>query len=274
MTEQPPQWPGNEEQETEHNPFWQSAALGDSNKQWQDAEPRYWYEAFRDILTMRDEVDCADILNGPTADYGHAYGRYAAVSGVIIVIVVALLGLLIAIAPDDAFDDTSPRSSTSTFGDTQSTEEDFNPEELLAVYCIGGPVSIVLNIVIYTIGLGIVHVIATTLFTGDGDFEKLVYGVFTLWTAYSAAAFVIVVPLLIVLFIGAAVLGADLFLLCFVIFGIAVMFYMYYLYTLIVKTVYSFGWGSAFMSAVVIPIGGVVFLYASCALCLTSGTAG
>src|SRR5690606_28759884 len=123
--------------------------------------------------------------------------------------------------------------SSPTFGNTRTTEEQLNPDDLLSFYCVTGPLSIVLNIVIYTIGLGIVHVIATSLFNARGEFEKLIYGVFTLFTAYYAASILFIVPLIILGVIVASVPCLSLFFLLAI---LAVVIYIYYLYTMVVKT--------------------------------------
>lgn len=281
MNDKPPEPHGNEEPSErpfrQYNPDWNRNVFENPdaswNRQyeWKSTGPRPWYQVFWDILTMRNDVECAEILNEPTADYGHAYGRYAAVSCVIIVLVIAMLAIL----PGE---DTSPRSSSGfndqRFGNTTTAEDTMTRDELTGTYCVAGPLGIVFGIIGYTIGLGIVHVIATTLFNAHGDFEKLVYGAFSLFTAYSLAAIVILVPLMICVGITAAGPGPSSIYLCLLLPMLAAIVYVYYLYTMVVKTVYSFGWGEAFMSAILIPIGGSALLYCGCIFCFASTSGG
>jgi hypothetical protein len=274
---QQPPWPGNDENQradgTEHNTFWQSAATDGPNTRWQYEGPRPWHEIFRDFLTMGGEDDCDYLINEPTADYSHAYRWYIVVSVVILVLAVILMLIFLPLLPDDAFENdsqTSPRFNNPNTTRQVETAE-FAPENLITLYCIAGPIGILLNIIFYTGILFVIHTVATSAFQGTGDFEKLVYGIFTLNSAFSVAYFVagiVLMPLVIVILLMSEALFVVVY--CFLFIAVlGVTLYILYLYTLIVKTVHQLGWGGAIVSSIVAPIASIFILYCGCIFCFS-----
>ncbi|MCI0709157.1 MAG: YIP1 family protein [Chloroflexi bacterium] len=271
--------PGNEESESfrQHNANWESDVSDNSqgnNSKWQDEGPRRWHEIFPDFLRMGSEDECAYLLNEPTANYGHAYRWYAIVNGVILAISVVLMLIFLPQLPEDTFENNTQTSPGFNNPNTTRQVEmsELAPENLMTFYCIFGPIGILANIIMLTVILLVVHTVATSAFQGNGDFEKLVYGVFTLNSAYSMAYFIaaiVLAPLIILLFLmSEALFLAAYCILAIVLFGVA--FYILYLYTLVVKAAYRLGWGGAIASGIVAPFAAVIVLYCGCIFCFSA----
>ena len=308
MSDNPPDWRDESSESTDdsspeadrsfrkYNPNWEQEVFGNTGSssyqsewqtrqaEWQYEGPRPWHRIFRDFLTMGDERDCAYLLYEPTADASHGIGWYVAVSGTILAIAIVFMMIVFAFAPNDLFEDAATQNTTSSYRtntspyatNNRTTTTTFSKGTTLAFYCIGGPIGIGLNVLVYSVVLMIVHVIATGVFGGEGEYDKLVYGAFTLFTAMQTAQVLVgllVVPIVIVLVL--IMPSALLPLYClFLIVALLVGLYVYYLYTMVVKTVYQLGWFEAFMSAIGIPLGGTIVLYCSCAFCLAGAGGG
>lgn len=303
MSDKPPNWSSeNPESESDQsqdspsdqafrkfNPDWEQEVFGNTGasgyqSEWQKRQDewlsegsRSWHRIFRDFLTMGDERDCAYLLNEPTANFNHAYGRYAAVTAIGIIFMIIILAITFPLLPNDAFesDSTTFETRPNTYTSPNNTPDDVDLTGTLVLLCVIGPIGIGINIIFYSLVLLLVHGVATSVYNGTGDYEKLVYGSFTLFTSVYAAELLIMPILWPLMFLTVDSPSSANTLNCLIlIIGIPLLLYIYYLYTLVVKTAYQLGWGQAFMSAIGIPFGSFFVIYCCCIFSLTSGSGG
>ena len=245
-------------------------------------QPRPWHRIFRNFLTMGNEQECAYLLHEPTATLGQGIRWYAMVSAITSVTWLVVMLIVFAITPADLVEEYNQRfvsssynyNTTSGYGNNRTaTTNPFtfdNETEYFVFTSIFTPFSLVLSIVISLIGLGVIHVVATGLFKGQGQYDKLVYGAFTFYASIQTATFLVMLmlfPFVFLLIWLVPILLLPLYCL-YIMLALLISLYLLYLLTLIVKTVYQFGWGEAFVSAVVIPVGGGIFLYCAFIFCL------